>query len=198
VRTPTRTQPLPDTATAARNCPYAGNKSGWPEQLTRFAPLPTEAAQYIIDEYVCLALTPRSGLFGLGKSLITRLHRDQVTEPIALAVARMKTMPWAIYRVRRLYCAPANAIRSVDSVLLGGHRTVHTALTEVSRLVDIPLTNAEVGQVGHLRRDDLQRERDRAEHQLVDRDAGLPDQRADLARPLGGLRSHRRSTLLIL
>lgn len=126
-----------------RHCPYAGNKSGWPEQLARFAALPAEAAQHIIDEYVCLALNPRSGLFGPGKSLITRLRRDQVTEPITLAVARMKTMPWAIYRVRRLYNAPANAIRSVDSALLGGHRTVHTALTDVSRLVDIAVTKNE-------------------------------------------------------
>ena len=37
-----------------------------------------------------------------------------MTEPITLAVARMKTMPWAIYRVRRLYHAPANAIRSEE------------------------------------------------------------------------------------
>jgi len=66
-----------------------------------------------------------------------------VTDPITLAVTRMKTMPWAIYRVRRLYYAPANAIRSVDSVLLGGHRTVHTALTEVSRLVDIAVMKNE-------------------------------------------------------
>jgi hypothetical protein len=94
-------------------------------------------------EYVCLALNPRSGLFGPGKSLITRLRPDPVTEPIALAVARMKTMPWAIYRVLRLYYAPANVARSVDSVLLGWHRTVHTALTEVSRLIDIPLTRNE-------------------------------------------------------
>jgi hypothetical protein len=66
-----------------------------------------------------------------------------VTEPITLAVARMKTMPWAIYRVRRLYFAPANAIRSVDGVLLGGHRTVHFALAEVSRFVDVRLMKNE-------------------------------------------------------
>ncbi|MCC9705520.1 hypothetical protein E4N62_09730 [Streptomyces sp. MNU76] len=66
-----------------------------------------------------------------------------MTEPITLAVAHMKTMPWAIYRVRRLYYAPANAIRSVEGILLGGHRTVHTALTEVSRLVDIAVTKSE-------------------------------------------------------
>ncbi|WP_207926747.1 hypothetical protein [Actinocrispum wychmicini] len=126
-----------------RHCPYAGNRSGWPEQLARFAALPTEAAQHIIDEYVCLALNPRSGLFGPGKSLITRLHRDRATEPITLAAARMKTMPWAIYRVRRLYYAPATAARSVDCVLRGGHRTVHTTLTEVSRLADITVTKNE-------------------------------------------------------
>jgi hypothetical protein len=127
----------------AITCPYAGNRTGWPEQLARFAALPVEAVEHIIDEYVCLALNPRSGLFGPGKSLITRLHRDQVTEPIKLAIARMKTMPWAIYRVRRLYHAPANAIRSVDRVVLGGHRTVHTALTEINRLVDITVTKNE-------------------------------------------------------
>lgn len=126
-----------------RHCPYAGNKPGWPEQLARFAALPVEATEHIIDEYVCLALNPRSGLFGPGKSLITRLQRDRVTEPISLAVKRMKSMPWAIYRVRRLYYGRATAARSVDRVLLGGHRTVHTALAEVARLLDIPLTRNE-------------------------------------------------------
>ncbi|WP_157440452.1 hypothetical protein [Actinokineospora inagensis] len=126
-----------------RHCPYAGNRLGWPEQRARFAALPAEAAQHVIDEYVCLALNPRSGLFGPGKSLITRLRRDQVTEPITLAVARMKTMPWAIYRVRRLYHAPANAIRSVDRVLFAGHCTIHTELAEIGRLAGIALTRNE-------------------------------------------------------
>jgi hypothetical protein len=134
-----------------RHCPYAGNKPGWPEQLARFATLPVEAAEHVIDEYACLALNPRSGLFGPGKSLITRLQRDQVTEPISLAVKRMKSMPCAIYRVRRLYYGRATAARSVDRVLLGGYRTVHTALAEVARLLDVPLTRNEqiVGAPAH-------------------------------------------------
>jgi hypothetical protein len=37
---------------------------------------------------VCLALNPRSGLFGPGKSLITRLQRDQAAEVIELAAER--------------------------------------------------------------------------------------------------------------
>jgi hypothetical protein len=44
-----------------RHCPFAGcNTAGWPEQLARFIALPDEAAQHVIDEYVCLALNPRS------------------------------------------------------------------------------------------------------------------------------------------
>jgi hypothetical protein len=38
-----------------RHCPYAGSKTGWPEQLARFAALPVEATEHVIDEYVCLA-----------------------------------------------------------------------------------------------------------------------------------------------
>lgn len=39
-----------------RQCPFAGcNAAGWPEQLARFSALPNEAAQHVIDEYVCLA-----------------------------------------------------------------------------------------------------------------------------------------------
>ncbi|SFQ74592.1 hypothetical protein SAMN05421810_11814 [Amycolatopsis arida] len=122
-----------------RHCPYAGCQAGSPEQLVRFATLPAEAAQHIIDEYVCTALNPRSGLFGPGKSLISRLQRDQVTEPVKLAAARMKRIPWAVYRVRRFYSAPASAVRSVDRVLLGGHLVVYAALEEMSDLVGVPL-----------------------------------------------------------
>jgi len=55
----------------------------------------------------------------------------------------MTTIQWEVYRVRRLYYPPANAARSVDCVLLGGHRTVHTALTEFSELVDLTVTKNE-------------------------------------------------------
>jgi hypothetical protein len=36
----------------AADTPYAGNKPGWPEQLARFAALPVEATEHVIDEYV--------------------------------------------------------------------------------------------------------------------------------------------------
>lgn len=136
----TRTRTQLDTATAARNCPFAGcNAAGWPEQLARFIALPDEAAQHVIDEYVCLALNPRSGLFGPGKSMITRLQRDRATEVIKLAAARMKTMPWAVYRVRRYFSAPASAIRSLERILVSDRLLVQAALEEISDLVGVTL-----------------------------------------------------------
>lgn len=55
----------------------------------------------------------------------------------------MKRIPWAVYRVRRFYSASANAIRSVDRVLLGGHMVVYAALEEMSDLVGVPLVRDE-------------------------------------------------------
>jgi hypothetical protein len=135
-----------DTATAARKCPFAGcNTAGWPEQLARFIALPDEAVQYLIDEYVCLALNPRSGLFGPGKSLITRLQRDHATEVIKLAAKRMRAIPWAVYRVRRYFSAPASAIRSLERVLVADRLLVQAALEEISDLVGVELVkNAEI------------------------------------------------------
>jgi hypothetical protein len=123
-----------------RHCPFAGcNTAGWPEQVARFVALPNEAAQHVIDEYVCLALNPRSGLFGPGKSLITRLQRDRATEVIMLAAARMKAMPWAVYRVRRYFSVPASAIRSVDRILVADRLLVQAALEEISGRVGVEL-----------------------------------------------------------
>jgi hypothetical protein len=85
----------------------------------------------------CPALAERAGRTGAGrfgfrctgwwKAVIRPVSAHRITapslfpamtrsaqRPITLAVARMKTMTWAIYRMRRLYYPPANAIRSVD------------------------------------------------------------------------------------
>jgi hypothetical protein len=122
-----------------RHCPYAGSRAGWAEQLARFQTLPDEAVQHVIDEYVCLALNPRSGLFGPGQSLITRLARDHATDVLKRAAARMKIMPWAVYRVRRRYSAPAHAVRAVYTALVGDRRLMVEALGEISELVGVRL-----------------------------------------------------------
>lgn len=122
-----------------RQCPFAGCGQGWPDQLARFRALPGEAVQHVVDEYVCLALNPRSGLFGPGRSLTSRLRRDGAGEVVDLAVARMVRVPWAVYRVRRCYSAPASAFRSVERLLIADRQCVGEILHQAARLVHSPV-----------------------------------------------------------
>lgn len=88
---------------------------------------------------MCLALNPRSGLFGPGRSLAGRLRRDGADEVVDLAVARMVRMPWTVYRVRRCYSAPANAVRSIERLLIADRQTVRDVLQHAARLVGVPV-----------------------------------------------------------
>jgi len=115
-----------------RQCPFL-SRVGWDEQLPRFVGRPTEAFRHLVDEYCCLALNPRSGLYGAGKSLATRLERDGATEVVELADDWMSRMPWAIYRVRRRFTAPATAPRSVRRRVIG---TGTQARRELARIAD--------------------------------------------------------------
>ncbi|XVV02683.1 hypothetical protein ACQPW3_35830 [Actinosynnema sp. CA-248983] len=107
--------------------------------MARFIALPGEAVAHLVDEYVCLALNPRSGLFGPGRSLTGRLRRDGAGDVVDLAVARMVRMPWALYRVRRCYPAPASAFRSVERLLVTDRHVVGKVLQRAARLVGVPV-----------------------------------------------------------
>lgn len=125
-----------------RQCPYI-SRVGWVEQFPRFVQRPAEGVRHLVDEYCCLALNPRSGLYGPGKSLATRLERDGAREVIEMADARMAAMPWAVYRVRRRFLAPAKAPRSVRRVLTGTGQQMRGALTQMSIVLDIPTSFGE-------------------------------------------------------
>lgn len=123
-------------------CPYVGVQ-GWPDQLQLFLDRPREAMQHIVNEYVTLALNPRSGLFGPGRSLMGRLRRDGAMEPLTIAVARMRAMPWAIYRVRRRFNGRANAQRSVQRLSVGPMKQVRQDLATIADYAGLPLTRGE-------------------------------------------------------
>lgn len=88
-------------------------------------------------------MNARSGLYGPGKSLITRLIRDGAKEVIDLAVQRMRAMPWAVCRVRRRYNAPAIAPRSVQKLMIGGRAEMKAVFEEISHYSGIPLVSRE-------------------------------------------------------
>lgn len=122
-----------------RQCPFPGCGREWPDQLARFTALPGEAVAHLVDEYVCLALNPRSGLFGPGRSLAGRLRRDGADEVVDLAVSRMVRMPWTVYRVRRCFSARASAFRSVERLVVANRQIVGEVLHHAARLVGIPV-----------------------------------------------------------
>jgi hypothetical protein len=124
---------------ACRQCPFI-NLAGWPDQLARFIERPQEAVAHVIDEFVTLALNPRSGLYGPGKSLASRLARGHATEVLRLAAERMKSMRWAIYRVRRRYNAPAIAPRSVQALLRGNYTEMRDAVADIAVAAGLPIT----------------------------------------------------------
>lgn len=122
-----------------RQCPFL-SRVGWVEQLPRFRTLPTEAFRHLVDEYCCLALNSRSGLYGPGKSLGTRLERDGATAVIELADDWMARMPWALYRVRRRFTAPATASRSVRRAAIGTGQQVRRALARTADMLGAGLS----------------------------------------------------------
>jgi hypothetical protein len=123
---------------SCRQCPYI-NRQGWPEQLKLFNERPEEAVPHLVDERVTLALNPRCGLYGPGRSLWGRLRRDGATHVLDLADRHINSTPWAIYRIRRRYKAPAIAPRSVQKLIVADRRAVERALAAIARLSDVAL-----------------------------------------------------------
>jgi hypothetical protein len=122
-----------------RQCPYV-SRIGWDEQLPRFVDRPGEAFRHLIDEYCCLALNPRSGLYGPGRSLSARLERDGATAVIQLADDYMARMPWGLYHVRRRFTAPAKAPRSVRRIGTGTGIRARRALTRMADQLGVDLS----------------------------------------------------------
>jgi hypothetical protein len=108
-------------------CPFTG---GRPHVLARYAALPQDAAAALYLERLALALNPHMTLFASG-SLAVALLADghDHTEAFRLLEARLNAVPWAVYRVRRVYHARGRADRDVRQLATGSRSAcaVHLA-----------------------------------------------------------------------
>lgn len=120
-----------------RQCCFAGGQEGWPDQLARFQLLPEEAAHHVVDEQVAIALNPNSGLFGPGKSLTDRLRRDGAGTVLQQASQHLDAVPWALYRVRRIYRRRGAAWRSVRVCLRGTRAAMSKAVLALAASLDL-------------------------------------------------------------
>ncbi|MBF6370085.1 hypothetical protein IU469_30910 [Nocardia puris] len=111
---------------------------GWSEQLDRYRTTPAESYRHLVDEFVAMALNPRSALFGPGKSLADRLAAGHAETVLAMAADELATCRWALYRVRRCYTAPATAWRSLDVIARGMSRDrAHDLLAALGQRLDL-------------------------------------------------------------
>jgi hypothetical protein len=122
-----------------RQCCFAGSRTGWPAQLARYQAYPAEAAHHVVDEFVTVALNKDSGLFGPDNTLSGRLQRDNAREVLRLAGRQALRMMWAIYRVWRLFWAPAQAWRPVQQVRQGNPSAMRAALRQLADTLRLPL-----------------------------------------------------------
>lgn len=101
----------------------------------------------MLDEFVTVALNKESGLFGPKDTLADRLARGDATEALRLVSRRARRTAWAIYRVRRLLWAPAQAWRSVQTVRHGDMPSMQAFLRQLASNLELPLDV----QAGHSR-----------------------------------------------
>ncbi len=123
---------------ACRQCCFV-SRCGWPEQLDRFRHAPQESFPHVVDEYVCRALNRNTPLFGRAGTLTDRLAEGGATEVIQMAEQYMDTVPWAVYRVRRVYFARATAWRSIDILRRGPRPAMGDLLSSLATTIGVPV-----------------------------------------------------------
>ncbi|WP_331758185.1 hypothetical protein OG225_42350 (plasmid) [Nocardia sp. NBC_01377] len=122
-------------------CCYV-SKREWSEHLSRMLAAPEQAARHLVDEYCAVALNSKSGLFGPDETLDERLRAAGAREILDLATRTILHSPWALYRVRRVYFAPAVAWRSVHTVHRGTPDETGRVLRWLARKVKVtPVTD---------------------------------------------------------
>jgi hypothetical protein len=97
-------------------CPFTG---GSPAVLARYRRYPEAAAHALFMELVAHALNPRMTMYSRGRRLLSLIEADGNAEALALLTARLEACTWAVYRVRRVYVAPARAHREVVPLSTG-------------------------------------------------------------------------------
>ncbi|MFD8249749.1 hypothetical protein [Nocardia sp. NPDC059691] len=120
-----------------RECCFV-SKREWPDHLGRLLAEPEQSSRHVVDEYVTLALNEKSGLFGPQDTLTGRLRAAGANTILELAENEILHSPWALYRLRRVYFAPATAWRSVDIALRGTPEHTQQILEHLAESLEIP------------------------------------------------------------
>lgn len=108
-------------------CPFTPLRGA---ALERHREHPDAVADAMLLEHVSLALNPRATLYR-DRSLIQITREDRNMRAAERYESRLASLPWAIYRVRRIYSAPGKADRAVErQAVYGSHAAASDALRD--------------------------------------------------------------------
>jgi hypothetical protein len=107
-------------------CPFTPLRGA---ALERHREHPDAVAEAMMLEHLSLALNPRATLYR-DRSLIQITRDDGNQKALTQYESRLASLPWAIYRVRRIYSGPGKADRAVERQAVYAS---HGAATEALR-----------------------------------------------------------------
>jgi hypothetical protein len=97
-------------------CPFCAEAArGEPAAVTRWTESPHEAARWMLVEYNSLCFNFRGHLYR-DRALQDVIRKVNVEEALVEFAKLLETIPWALYRVRRIYTKKGKAVRYVEKV----------------------------------------------------------------------------------
>jgi hypothetical protein len=103
-------------------CPFTNGRA---ELITRYQREPEQGVRALLLEHLSRSMNPRFGLYPSGKPLRATLEAYGVTRFDQL----LAELPWAVYRVRRIYREQAPRVdRSIEIVATGDRQAMLTHL----------------------------------------------------------------------
>lgn len=119
---------------ARSHCPYCPFANGRKTLVERHRNFPLQGSTALLMELKSRSLNPRFGLFPSGVPLVETLRKAGVTEPIRIYEEQLATMPWALYRVQRIYREkPPLVDRNLRIVSEGSREAMVASLREIGQ-----------------------------------------------------------------
>lgn len=113
-------------------CVYCPFNACTPEKIERMKRYPAQVAQGVMLEHVSLSMNPRGTLYAKG-ALVDILQKDGAKEILNAYNQKLDKMPWALYRVRRVYSKKGTADRCVEKLETGTRASMGDRLIKAAR-----------------------------------------------------------------
>jgi hypothetical protein len=95
-------------------CPFSHNKQSLPDLVARQLAYPDDVSKALMLEHMSLSLNPRGVLYSNG-ALIDLIRETDNKRALVSFNQKLTSVPWTVYRVRRIYTKKGKAHRAVET-----------------------------------------------------------------------------------